>query len=337
MSRQIFVCCVILFGCIILLGLSVSTIVPVHAQSSSTPTPTPTPTRFVWSDSSTTIKINEYLVARYDPVKKIISLFPVDPSMRIIIAGQGDISLPLGNSEEQSEPEPELTPVPLDPASLRGKIIFKSTRDDGVYPDDYSYYSMNPDGSEVTRLDTDQTQEFLNVVQGLEGFSPDRSQVVLGETCDLGDDVTECDLYILPVAEFGEDIVSGDTPTQGKWFFQENKAAKDPVWSPRGDYLAFVANHESPAGCALTMNLFKSSPKQKPVIRRLTSYCAENDTGHPSFSPDGSQIVYWSQFPGPNPDIYVIDVGADDSFDWRMTQPKRITFESDNWDPIWVK
>ena len=348
MSRQMLVCCVILVGCIVLLSLGIWGAAPIHAQSGSAPTPTPT--RITWSDETVDKRITDFLHASYDPVNKIILLFPVDPSVRIVIGGQ-DVNF-----------SAQATPTPLDAAALRGKIIFKSTRDGGKYPYEYFYYSMNPDGSEVTRLNTEQTKEFLNVVQGLEGFSPDRTQVVIGErSCnpDEDTDVLVCALYILSVQEHAKMIFSENEPSQGEWFRKQRTVtkkgdpddkdspetekvgrgafAKDPVWSPRGDYIAFVSNHETPAGCVPTMNLFIGTPKQNPVIRRLTSYCAWSDTGHPSFSPDGSQIVYWTQYPGPNHDIYVIGVGTDDSFDWRVAQPKRITFESDNWDPIWVK
>ena len=323
MSRQMLVCCVILVGCIVLVSLGMWAAAPIHAQSGSAPTPTPT--RITWSNETVDKRITDFLGMRVDPVNKIIYLFPIDPSVRILIGGQG------ANASAQT------TPTPLDAAALRGKIIFKSTRDGGKYPYEYFYYSMNPDGSEIKRLNTDQTKALLKVIQGLEGFSPDRSQVVIGKgNCTPGSSL-QCELLILPVAEFSEDIFSGHAPTQGRWFYQKKKAAKDPVWSPRGDYVVFASNHEMPEGCTKTMNLFKGTPKQKPVIRRLTSYCARGDTGHPSFSPDGSQVVYWTQYPGPRRDIYVIDVGADDSFDWRAAQPKRVTFEADNWDPIWVK
>ena len=106
---------------------------------------------------------------------------------------------------------------------------------------------------------------------------------------------------------------------------------------PRGNFIAFASNHEVPAGCRKTSNIFVGTPKQNAVIRRLTAYCAGADTGRPSFSPDGSELVYWTQFPGPDRDLYIVEVGEDTSFDWRSTTPKRITFEGDNWDPIWVK
>ncbi|MCC7165011.1 MAG: PD40 domain-containing protein [Anaerolineae bacterium] len=327
---------------LVLLALVVlSPLTPAPTASAQTnPTPTPPPTLDI--DDALTEPFGDFLVVRYDPATKTLIIEPLDPSLRIVIKNQvggaaNTSAAPASAANAPATPTAAASPIPLDPASLRGKIIFKSTRDGGSYPSEFLYYLMDPDGGNVRQLDTQQAKDLLNTIQGLEGFSPDRTRVVMGDRACGTYTENECDLYILDVALHASMIFSDEEPSQGLWFHQNNVKAKDPAWSPNGNYIVFASNHEVPEGCRKTMNLFKGEPTQHATFRRLTSYCAGADSGRPSFSPDGSEVVYWTQFPGPHRDIYTIPVGADDTFDWRDITPKRITFEGDNWDPIWIK
>jgi len=343
---------------VILLGVGLSTPAPTNAQAQATSTSKPTRTSTRKARPSATPTLNgsgqisapptqtpmaadedanteyfaDFLVVRYDPKLKILYIEPVDPSVKIVIGNQVNVAAAVPVT-----PTPTPTAFPLDPAALRGKIIFKSTRDGGSYPNEYLYYAMNPDGTGIERLDTTQTRALLTVIQGLEGFSPDRTKVAMGDRACGSYYENTCQLYILDASDNANMIFSDNEPSEGLWFGQPNVRAKEPVWSPRGTFIAFASNHEVPAGCRKTSNIFVGTPKQNAVIRRLTAYCAGADTGRPSFNPDGSELVYWTQFPGPNRDLYIVDVGEDTSFDWRSTTPKRITFEGDNWDPLWVK
>ncbi len=305
------------------------------ATATATHTATPTPARTKVTDDALTEAFADFLIVRYDPARNIIYIEPIDPNAKIVIRNAANVST--SAAAPAATGLPKATPMPLDAAALRGKILFKSTREHGSYPDEYLYYVMNPDGTGVTRVDTDSAKALLNVIEGKEGFSPDGQSVVMGDrACGTYED-DECSLYILNTALHSGMIFSDDEPSQGVWFSQKDVKAKEPAWSPRGDYIIFVSNHESPPGCRKTSNIFKGTVGQKPVIRRLTEYCAGADSGRPSFNPEGTQVVYWTQFPGPHRDLYIVDVGADDSFDYRSTKPKRITFEGDNWDAIWIK
>lgn len=329
-SKFAFSLGVLVLAVAILLGLGLFAAPPTLAQAAGTSTPTPTPI----PDDAHTETFADFLVLRYDPKTQTLFIEPINPKIKIVIRNQVGVT---GAAAPAATAAPTPTAAPLDASKLRGKIIFKSTRDGGEYPKEFLYYIMNPDGTDVQRVDTQAAKDLLDVIQGLEGFSPDRTKVVMGDR-DCGSyEENECSLYILTPAEHAAMIFSDEEPSQGEWFAQKDMMAKEPVWSPRGDYIVFASNHESPPGCRKTENIFKGTPGQKPVIRRLTSNCAGADSGRPSFSPDGSQVVYWSQFPGPNRELYVIDVGADDSFDWRSVTPKQITFEGDNWDPLWIK
>ncbi len=314
----------------LLLALGSFATTPTFAQNIGTSTPTPTPI----TDDAHTEVFADFLVLRYDPLTQTLYIEPINPKLRIVIRNQAGGA---SSAAPAATPMPTPTAAPLDATKLRGKIIFKSTRENGEYAGEFLYYIMNPDGTDIQRVNTDEAKKLLGVIQGLEGFSPDRSKVVVGDRACGSYIENDCRLYILTPEQHAQMIFSDEEPSQGEWFGQKNVKAKEPAWSPRGDYIAFASNHEAPDGCRKTENIFKATPGQNPVIRRLTSYCAGADSGRPSFSPDGSQIVYWSQFPGPDRDLYIIDVGADDTVDWRSVTPKQITFEGDNWDPIWIK
>lgn len=315
-----------------LLGLGPYYATSIHAQSNGTRTPTPT----TIPDDALTEPLADFLILRYDPTRKLLYIEPLDPSVRIVIGNQANLLAP-SSAPSPAPSTPTPLPTPLSATTLRGKIIFKSTREGGSYPDEFLYFLMNPDGTGIQRLDTSQAKTLLDAIQGLEGFSPDRTKVVMGDRACGTYFERECHLYILTLQEHAKMIFSDDEPSQGEWFAQKDVMSKEPAWSPRGDYIVFASNHEVPDGCRKTENLFKGTTGQNPVIRRLTNYCAGSDTGRPSFSPDGLQVVYWSQFPGPDRDLYLIEVGEDNTFDWRSAQPKRITFEGDNWDPLWIK
>src|SRR5207249_2662100 len=134
------------------------------------------------------------------------------------------------------------------------------------------------------------------------GYSPDGKSVVLGSgrfqrSCYAA----TCSLYILDTALDARLIASGEAVSKGLWFPDNGFIAKDPVWSPAGNWIAFVSNHEADAGCIDSPNIFVGQPTQNPTIRRLTTgsdFCAGGNTGHPSFSPNGSNLAFWNQGTG---------------------------------------
>jgi Tol biopolymer transport system component len=86
--------------------------------------------------------------------------------------------------------------------------------------------------------------------------------------------------------------------------------------------------------------LFKKRPVQNAQVTRLTDkgdFCAGADAGRASFSPDGGSLAFWGAGSGLK-QIYVLDVGADDSFDFRFSHPRIISnHQADDWDPLWIK
>ena len=296
------------------------------------------------------------IIAQYDATTQILTIYGITPGATVVLGGTPLLPPATATATntlaptETPTPTETLTPqvfvprpthvptVPVTAASLHGKIVFKSGRDGGIYPSSFSYYAMNPDGSGVQRLDFNTINPIYTSLQGREGFSPDGSKVVLGERHCFGGGFT-CALYILDTQLDAALINSNNDISHGQWVFNKSFQAKDPVWSPGGNYIAFASNNEQPSGkgCVRTTNLFKGTPMQRPVIRRLTEYCSGSDAGHPSFSPDGSKLAFWSEDTGLN-QIYTLDVGADDTFDYRFANPHIISdHQSDDWDPLWVK
>jgi Tol biopolymer transport system component len=98
--------------------------------------------------------------------------------------------------------------------------------------------------------------------------------------------------------------------------------AYDPVWSPVGNTIAFV----SPAPGNDEIFLINADGTG---LTQLTSNEWEWDK-HPSWSPDGSQIVFWSNRDTQRKQIWVMN--ADGS---NLRNLSNNNFN--DWDPVWVK
>lgn len=303
------------------------------------PAPTSTPNLF---------GIN--IVAQFDATSQVLTLYGLTPAVTVVLGGTPLAPLPTStatNTPPATEtvaptdtpvpkvivPRPTVIPTqPLTAASLKGKIIFKTAREGGAYPDSFSFYSMNADGSKQEALDFDAAKDLYGAIQSREGYSPDGSKVVVGEkTCYY----PPCFLYILdPVLNPTlEQNTASWTPPTGPNHAQKSTA---PAWSPDGQWIAFVGNWEN----GRTANIFKGTAfKSPPTFRQLTNIVSQADTRHPSYSPDGSSLAYATQDNG-RWQIWALDPNGIDPMaqDYTRSNPHNISSsDSDDWDPLWVK
>ncbi|HYN87718.1 MAG TPA: hypothetical protein VER55_04275, partial [Ardenticatenaceae bacterium] len=194
---------------------------------------------------------------------------------------------------------PTTTPVPaVLPAELRGKILFLSDRTGGT-----DVFVMNPDGTGVGLL----TEQWpYDRARELDSFSPDRGQR----------------LFVQPAGNYFEIWVQN---TADGWTYRligGSRVTYDPAWSPDSIHVAFVSQE---SGNDEIYVLDKDTAEE----RRLTHNQWEWDK-HPSWSPDGTKIVVWSNRDTSRSQIWVMN--ADGS------EPRNLSNNQFNdWDPVWVK
>lgn len=217
---------------------------------------------------------------------------------------------------------PTNAPLAVTREGLLGKILFKSTRAGGAYPSNYQYYVMNADGSGAQPVPSDPASALANELLPLEGYSPDRQTVVIGEARCEGN--AHCDLYI------GAPAVVADR-SQGQWTSGPAYSRADsPVWSPDGNWVAFTWNLDNDR----TKNIYKGHPFGKPEFVRMTDFGGKRDTKTPTYSPDGQLLAFATQ-DGPRWQIWVLDANADN---FKSGNPRNLgNSEFDDWDPLWIK
>ncbi len=95
-----------------------------------------------------------------------------------------------------------------------------------------------------------------------------------------------------------------------------------PVWSPRGDLIAFVStNSGNDEIYTITLD--------GTITKQLTVNQFEWDK-HPSWSPDGSQLVFFSNRETGRRQLWVMN--ADGSGQRNLSSN-----EYEDWDPIWIR
>jgi hypothetical protein len=205
-------------------------------------------------------------------------------------------------------PTPEAAPTAVFPQALMGKIVFLS--DIGGNRNRPNAMVMNPDGSEIGVLTSN---VFYNRANERDAWSADRRFYVYalraGGAANSG-----------LVQIFHDDAQYPGARTQLTFF--GSGTAWSPAWSPKRNVVALVSSD--------TRNdeIWLVEPGVWPPIQ-LTHNDWEWDH-HPSFSPDGNEIVFMSNRETGRRQLWVMDIGGEN-----VRQLTNFTFEA--WDPVWVK
>ncbi len=206
------------------------------------------------------------------------------------------------------------TPLPTG-LGLRGNILFLTDREGTGTP---QVWVMNPQGAPIGKLNG---EEYYQIAATQELFSRDKLfQVDVGK-----DSGGQWDVVILDVAKGILSPLITEDPKK-----RVGAGSYNPAWSPTANQIAFVSER-SGTGEIYSYDLSTG------LTRRLT-YTPQNPTtldwatnNHPSWSPDGHQIVFASnRDPFPRWQIWIMN--ADGSNMHRLS-----TSPSNDTAPIWVK
>ena len=159
-----------------------------------------------------------------------------------------------------------------------GKILFVSNRDGND-----EIYSMESDGSEVTRL------TFNNVPDGRASWSANGNHIAFASG-----PVGARDIYVLNANGEGLRNVTNTPNADEDW----------PEWSPRGNQIIFSSNRDG------NHEIYVSDIDGEEV-RRLTN--RTQDDKWPTWSPDGSLIAFQSDLGGTaRTDVFVMQADGSD-------------------------
>ncbi|GIV76540.1 MAG: hypothetical protein KatS3mg050_0934 [Litorilinea sp.] len=214
--------------------------------------------------------------------------------------------------ELTATPTPTATPTGL-PEVLRGKILFLSDRTGN---EKGTLMVMNPDGSGVAVWTGGNAAWIYQQARAGQDLSPDGRYQVVVSNFQLDNVATNrLDSYQLFVVS----LADGARPLR---LTHDGSMNYDAVWSPRGDRIAFVSNGPG------NDEIFTIRPDGSDLVR-LTHNSWEWDK-HPSWSPDGSQIVFWSNRETARRQIWIMNADG-------TGQRNLSNNEFNDWDPVWVK
>jgi hypothetical protein len=212
---------------------------------------------------------------------------------------------------------PTLTPVPTptptpDPArgpfELQGKIVFLSDREGGPGKKP-AVWIMDPDGGNIAKLTDPWAYEFA---LDLDTYSPDMSQQVFAYRWK--------GLHELWVRNTADNwIWRLRAPPKGQ--------AYQPAWSPDGIHIAYVSQEDGND----EIHVIEMGSETTASDVRLTQNDWEWDK-HPSYSPGGRQIVFFSNRENKDGRMQIWIMDADGS---RLRNISNNPYN--DWDPVWIK
>ena len=208
-------------------------------------------------------------------------------------------------------PGPGFTPTPATvPQEVAGKILFYSDRGDKDLSNLYAYDPVTGslawlwDGMWVYRM-----------ALAAESRSPDGRYVafVQPNPGPKNHDVQRV---------FVRDTTAAPEASPRMLVAPDRGITYDPVWSPNGDRIAYVSD-ETGSDEIYVAGVDGSNPQ------RLTFSSSEWNK-HPTWSPDGTQIVFWSSQETGRSQLWIMNADGSD-------RRPLINSGYNDWDPVWVK
>lgn len=291
----------------------------------STPTPENEATAEFWQ-AIAAAEVIAYGTATPTPVNMTTATpTPTDTPTPVFILLDGELP-----PTEEPGPSVEITPGPTPPipAELMGKIAFKSNRTGRT-----QFYVINPDGTGLALLTNPWA---YNMAKLADTFSPDgRFRIFTKSVVEYRRSGNGDSLQVTPdesPAVFWRDA-HYDVEQQVTHF--GSGIAYDGIWSPVDERIAFVSN-DSGDDEIWVINRDGSNPKQLTETNEAyngreigkDAFVAEVNKD-PSWSPDGSQIVFWSTRTG-HAQIWVMNADGSNLYSLSRTG-------FNDWDPVWIK
>lgn len=224
-------------------------------------------------------------------------------------------------------PSPTPTPLPM-PQQLIGKIAFLSNRSGGPEPlRQPLVYVVDPDGGNLAVL-ADST--FYELAKARDVYSSDQRFVTFVKEFPRysGDSGRHEMVPAIFYYDYEYNVEEQIT------FFGAGKAW-DPVWSPTNEQVAFVSNDSSDDEIWITNRDGSGLQRLTETNEAYNGREIGKDTfipevnGHPSWSPDGRQIVFWSNRSG-HRQIWVMNIDGSNAHSLSTTG-------YDDWNPVWIK
>jgi hypothetical protein len=191
---------------------------------------------------------------------------------------------------------------------LTGKIVFFSDRSGG-YPE---LWVMNADGSNQQLCNC---SEVLQTIVDAETVSPDKQQFLYVKTVGGGRG-GDIQIWRHNNADNTDEPVTGGAPGFPGVDY-------DPVWSPDSKHIAWVTEKDRYD----EIYLYDATENSNVQLTRSSGEWYK----HPSFSPDGSHIAFWSNLGDLNgKQIWVMNLDGSGKVNLSSNS-------FNDWDPVWVK
>jgi Tol biopolymer transport system component len=240
------------------------------------------------------------------PLPTIVIPTPLPPAAKASATQAASPAQPAGTTTVVAT----AAPAPETVESLHGQILFRTDRSGGYT----QLYVMNPDGSDQRPCDC---SAVLEAMVKREVTSPDGQLFLFIK--NVGGSLrapTDQQIWSHNNRNGYEALVTGEAPG-----FPGVDYA--PVWSPNARYIAWVSETDG-----------NDEIYVRDTVTGENKRLSDNDKAwdkHPSFSPDGSQLVFWSNRESAvRKQIWLVNLDG--------SQAHNISQNSYNdTDPIWVK